>query len=158
MVVAFEQRRLPFLRSSAELSVPKHETSSPPLGSSPLVLPYRLTSTSNDMATSLVRVLRLVTGGRRLRMRRLHLVDQPAHPPVRLRCQGHARRLAPAAELVVQAAPVPVVTGQAVGRLDQDALEDRVAGADQARVGLALAAGGVARREAAEARQLLAAL
>src|SRR4030088_230896 len=52
MVVAFEQRRLPFLRSSADLSVPKDETSSPPQGS-PWVLPCRWISSSNDMAASL---------------------------------------------------------------------------------------------------------
>src|SRR5438552_3490799 len=108
MVVAFEQRRLPFLRSSADFSVPKDETSSPPQGS-PLVLPCRLISSSNDMAVLLFSFLWFAAGGRRRglrRFRRRHLVEQLAHPPVGHRRQRHARGLAGASELLVQAAPV----------------------------------------------------
>src|SRR5690349_13733570 len=114
MVVAFEQRRLPFLRSSAGWSPPpKHETSSPPQGSLPLALPRGLASRSNDMAgaASLSASLRLgeAIDGRRLLLRRRHLVEQLAHPAVRHRRQRHARRLAGAAEPAVEAAPVRVV-------------------------------------------------
>src|SRR5687767_1328516 len=86
----------------------------------------------------------------------LHLVEQPPHPAVGNGRYHHACRLATAAQLGAQPGPPFVVTNQTMGRFDEHRPQLRIARLDQSRVRLPLAAGGIPRSQAAEARQLLA--
>jgi len=91
-----------------------------------------------------------------LHSRLLHLVQKTTHPTVGHRGHDHARRQPTRMHRVAKLTPARVVPAQPLGRLDQHALELRVARLHQPAVGHTLAAGGVPRRHRAEPRQLLA--
>ena len=87
-----------------------------------------------------------------------HLMEQPADPTVGYRGGDHAGRLARRTQRRRQGTPAGVEADQPMGRLDERGSEQFAAGLDQPGVGLPLAAGGVARRQPAVSRQLLAAV
>src|SRR5207302_1576458 len=88
--------------------------------------------------------------------RRLHLMKQPPNPTIRHCRDHHAGRLATAAQPSSQRRPPLIAANQSMGRFHQQGAQLAVAGFDQPRIGLFLAAGGVAGTDATETAQLLA--
>src|SRR6267142_6994418 len=87
---------------------------------------------------------------------RLHLVEQPPHPAIGDGRGNQADRLATEGEPSCEFPPFLVVSHQPMSRFDQHRTQLRIAGPEETGVGLAGAAGCVARADSAEASQLLA--
>ena len=83
-------------------------------------------------------------------------MEQPTHPAIGHRRDHHTGRLSTMAEPSSQGRPPLLTADQAMGRFDQQGSQFVVAGLDQSRVRLPLAAGGIPWTQAAEASQLFA--
>lgn len=76
---------------------------------------------------------------------RLQLVEQPPHPAIGDGGGGQAGWLAALAKLAGELGPAFVIADQAMRRFHQHRPQLRVAGFDEARIGLLLATGSISR-------------
>ncbi len=89
-------------------------------------------------------------------LQRTHYMIQTADPAIGDRRRDYVCRFPAELYFEGQLSPTRIKTLQSMSGLDQHRPQFRIAGPNQARVGLPLAAGGVARRQTAKPRQLLA--